>query len=992
MLLREAGHRQGTARWISVYVGRQSRAKVLLARLYADKNGQPAKLLASGSLSRVKAGTWNVIPVRATAVQARQSYWVALLAKGGPLFLRGARDGSCASTGSPGGHLWAVGSAQRAGSSGTCLLSTYVMGIQTVTEAPLSGSTGATLPAPSGQSPVATPTIPSPSGNVTAPALPTLPPVNVTPPTISGIAQQGQTLHASPGTWLDSPTSYSYQWQDCFSSSCSDITNATSSSYTLQSTDVGDTVDVVVTATNAGGSASATSAQTQTVTPAPPPPPPSNTAAPVISGTAQQGQTLSTSNGSWTNSPTSYAYQWQDCASGSCTNISGATSSTYNLQASDVGDTIDVVVKASNAGGSGSATSAQTQTVTAASSGGFSAARVSGAGLVDGGGRRVFLDGVNRAGTEYSCIHGNGMFDGTGSSLSAEDAQIRAMAGWGINSEMITLNEDCWLGINGAPAAYSNSSSSPPAPGCSASQCPYANAIENLVATDEANGIYPVISLFALAPGSTQATGHDTLTDNSHAPLFWEEVADFFKDDPYVIFRLEQEPELWYGSEADWQCWAQGDVSYSTSSVNTPPVAPTATGSPDKCQSQGLASYQTVGMQSLVNIVRGTGATNIIMLPGLAYANMFSCGTGTSPSTCGALAAATPAVTDPHSPAQLMAEADVYPEGNSCGSPACYNAVYKPIAQAMPFVAGEMGENPANGYYPTTDVDTLMNWLDANGDGYFPYAWDAWAHLVPGYGANTSPTSWWGTDYYDHINGITPPAPAQPTDGITFPWSLPSDCVRLSNGSLSPVSTSPAVSAGDDLFAVFAGQGYNGTASTVSSVSDNVNGAWTAVAQSGDHSLAYNGNTWHASYSVFELRNAKAAPSGVTLTINGTSGQSPNASGVVFDARGVSSIGASSFQSAPNNPASTETGPTLTGVPSGDVVLGLWGGYSTNETFTAPSGWNTHPNWWVSSGECAGAAMDWTQTTSTGNVTPSISTVDSSGDEDYYAAAIDLTP
>ena len=44
----------------------------------------------------------------------------------------------------------------------------------------------------------------------------------------------------------------------------------------------------------------------------------------------------------------------------------------------------------------------------------------------------------------------------------------------------------------------------------------------------------------------------------------------------------------------------------------------------------------------------------------------------------------------------------------------------------MPFVAGEMGENPANGYEPTTDVDTLMSWLDANGNGYFPYAWDAW--------------------------------------------------------------------------------------------------------------------------------------------------------------------------------------------------------------------------------------------------------------------------
>ena len=401
------------------------------------------------------------------------------------------------------------------------------------------------------------------------------------------------------------------------------------------------------------------------------------------------------------------------------------------------------------------------------------------------------------------------------------------MEDWGINAEMITLNEDCWLGINGVSASVSDSNGAP-TPGCSASQCPYANAIENIVSTDEADHIYPVISLFAIAPGSTKATGHDTLTDNDHAPLFWEEVADFFKNDPYVTLRLEQEPELGSGQEADWQCWAQGDVSYSSSSDNTPPAAPTSAGSPDMCESKGLSSYQTVGMQSLVNIVRGTGASNIIMLPGLAYANMWSCGASTSPSSCGALASATPAVTDPDS--NLMAEADVYPEGNTCGNTSCYNTVYKPVANAMPFVAGELGENPANGYYPTTDVDVLMNWLDANGNGYFPYAWDPWAHLIPSYGNNSTPVSGWGTDYYDHINGITPPSPPQPTDGISLPWSLPSDCVSLSQGSLRPTATSPAVNAGDDLFAVFGGQGYNGTASTITSISDNVNGAWTRVA------------------------------------------------------------------------------------------------------------------------------------------------------------------
>src|SRR5262249_7209330 len=80
---------------------------------------------------------------------------------------------------------------------------------------------------------------------------------------------------------------------------------------------------------------------------------PSNSTALVIRGTAQQGQTLSVSTGSWTGSPTSFAYAWKDCDSGggNCSPIGGATLSTYQLGAGDVGHTIVATVTASNAAG-----------------------------------------------------------------------------------------------------------------------------------------------------------------------------------------------------------------------------------------------------------------------------------------------------------------------------------------------------------------------------------------------------------------------------------------------------------------------------------------------------------------------------------------------------------------------------------------------------------------------------------------------------------------
>jgi acid phosphatase type 7 len=90
------------------------------------------------------------------------------------------------------------------------------------------------------------------------------PPANTAPPTISGTATDGSTLSASTGTWANAPTSYGYQWQRCSGSSCSG-TGGTASSYLLTNADVGSTLRVSVTASNAAGSASATSASTGTV-------------------------------------------------------------------------------------------------------------------------------------------------------------------------------------------------------------------------------------------------------------------------------------------------------------------------------------------------------------------------------------------------------------------------------------------------------------------------------------------------------------------------------------------------------------------------------------------------------------------------------------------------------------------------------------------------------------------------------------------------------
>lgn len=89
---------------------------------------------------------------------------------------------------------------------------------------------------------------------------------------------------------------------------------------------------------------------------------PVNSVAPAITGTTTEGQTLTCSSGTWSNTPDAYAYQWNRSGSP----IIGATASTRVLAVGDVGATMTCTVKATNLGVSAVATSAATAAIAAA--------------------------------------------------------------------------------------------------------------------------------------------------------------------------------------------------------------------------------------------------------------------------------------------------------------------------------------------------------------------------------------------------------------------------------------------------------------------------------------------------------------------------------------------------------------------------------------------------------------------------------------------------
>ncbi len=183
------------------------------------------------------------------------------------------------------------------------------------------------------------------------------------------------------------------------------------------------TWSVRVTATNTGGSDTKTRTNYVTsIIPAP-----VNTVAPAVTGTAQVGQTLTCSTGTWTNTPTSYTYQWRQDGS----DITGATSSTYVPVVGDIGFPLDCVVTAHNAGGSTpQASNATDDVLPAAPVANFSGTPRTGASPLS----VVFTDSSTNTPTSWHWEKnsGSGWVDFAGSPTSQNPTESFASGSWSV--------------------------------------------------------------------------------------------------------------------------------------------------------------------------------------------------------------------------------------------------------------------------------------------------------------------------------------------------------------------------------------------------------------------------------------------------------------------------------------------------------------------------------------------------------------------------------
>jgi hypothetical protein len=200
-------------------------------------------------------------------------------------------------------------------------------------------------------------------------AAPAVAPDNIAEPRITGTPRVGQVLRTTRGTWTGTPPiEYEFRWFRCEgagapdASNCRRISNASDNTYVLRQADAGFRIRSQVVARNSEGQDTATSNPTAVVTAARP----VNTAEPSISGTPAVGNRLQANRGEWAgNQPITYSFQWLRCSpqGDNCSEIPGASDTSYEVQDGDTGRTIRVRVTARNDRGQSSAISNPTAVV-----------------------------------------------------------------------------------------------------------------------------------------------------------------------------------------------------------------------------------------------------------------------------------------------------------------------------------------------------------------------------------------------------------------------------------------------------------------------------------------------------------------------------------------------------------------------------------------------------------------------------------------------------
>jgi hypothetical protein len=336
--------------------------------------------------------------------------------------------------------------------------------------------------------------------------------------------------------------------------------------------------------------------------------------------------------------------------------------------------------------------------------------RVQGNHFIDSQGNALQLRGVNVSGLEFTAVQGWDPADPFG----GQTPNWSAIKSWHANVVRLPLNEASWLGRQCADSRTGAIRSADPGKN-------YVATVTKVVNAATAAGLNVILDLHISAPGDTCPEIQNAMADGENSVDFWTSVAQTFKSYPNVLFELFNEPfvtqDSYFSANGNdtigWEYLMKGLGGASFSGFTEQDSA----GGTDNVSYH----WQGANMQQLLDAVRGTGATNVVLAGGLYYAGSLAGWLANHPTD---------------SLNQLAASWHAYPTfGAAFGTAAAAQPNFAPqiyteaqgiLSGGFPVIITEIGDQCAAGTPNSPEVTNVTTWADTADVSVLGWTWDTW--------------------------------------------------------------------------------------------------------------------------------------------------------------------------------------------------------------------------------------------------------------------------
>ena len=289
--------------------------------------------------------------------------------------------------------------------------------------------------------------------------------------------------------------------------------------------------------------------------------------------------------------------------------------------------------------------------------------------LILGADNRPYLfHGVARDDLEYRCA-GDGHYTQQELAYMGLGDNTANTTYWGGNIVRLPLSENYWL--------YGS-----PSQGCSSAQ--YHTVLKRVVDILTSLNLNVMLDLqWTNAGGQSPGAGDAWSMPDQDSVTFWQQVASIYKNYRNVLFEIYNEPH-WLNN---WTCWRNGCAIVGDYSGLTG-------------HDHSRYNYQAVGMQTLLDTIRQSGANNLVIVGGIDWGFDLS------------------QLSTYHLKGTNVVY-DTHPYSYKAKLPAHWDTAFGQISASYPVISAESGEYDCQSTY----VSQLFSYFDAHDIGWISWAW-----------------------------------------------------------------------------------------------------------------------------------------------------------------------------------------------------------------------------------------------------------------------------